>query len=250
LEAGLRHQLGPASESAHFRFRRWKRKFPLSNLEAGLSNVLRHQLGPASELGSANFPSRTPRPSTGATAGARGNSIAAGFGQGFRHAETQSAPGFGHCEGFRYAETQAPAQPRFRTRKRKIPLSNLEAQISAFEVRLRGVQARGNSIGAGVPPGVQARGNSIGAGVPPLRGVQVHGNSIAAGVPPLRGAQARGNSIGAGVRPLRGVQARFPEFQTVISTGSEAGPWWYIRSRSSPKLNRRGGSAVARGKAW
>ena len=50
LEAGLRHQLGPASESAHFRFRRWKRTFLLSNLEAGLSNVLRHQLGPRPNL--------------------------------------------------------------------------------------------------------------------------------------------------------------------------------------------------------
>ena len=137
MEAGLRHQLGPASESAHFRFRRWKRKFPLSNLEAGLSNVLRHQLGPRPNLEAQISPPAPrdlpPEPQRGhaETQSPRGSARGSGTRKLNRRRGSATARG---SDTRKLKHQLSPASElesakfRFRTWKRKFPLSKFDCE--------------------------------------------------------------------------------------------------------------------------
>ena len=145
MEAGLRHQLGPASESAHFRFRRWKRKFPLSNLEAGLSNVLRHQLGPRPNLEAQISP---PAPRDLPPEPQRG------------HAETQSPRGSARGSGTRKLNRRrGSATARGSdTRKLKHQLSPA-SELESANFRFRSSTARGSGTRKLNRRGGSARGS-------------------------------------------------------------------------------------------
>jgi len=221
----LRHQLGPASESAHFRFRRWKRKFPLSNLEAGLSNVLRHQLGPRPNLEAQISP---PAPRDLPPEPQRG------------HAETQSPRGSARGSGTRKLNRlRGSATARGSdTRKLKHQLSPA-SELESANFRFRISTARGSGTRKLNRRGCSARGS----GTRKLN--RRRGSARGSGTRKLnrRGGSARGSGTRKLNRRRGSATARGSGTRKLNRRGSSA----TARGSSTRKLNRRGGSATARG---